>query len=77
MLDYRPPLRESVPVLRDEWTAAGRDPKSLEVVPYAVLPSPGKLAHYAEQWVTKVVLQLPPWGDLEVLRELDEYAQYL
>ncbi|MDQ1010166.1 putative F420-dependent oxidoreductase [Streptomyces sp. V4I23] len=70
-------MGESVPKLRDAWTAAGRDPKSLEVVPYAVRPSPGKLAHYADQGVTEVVLQLPPGSELEVLRALDEYAQYL
>jgi probable F420-dependent oxidoreductase len=70
-------MRESVPMLRDVWTAAGRDPKSLEVVPYAVRPSPGKLAHYADQGVTEVVLQLPAGGQLEVLRALDEYARYL
>lgn len=70
-------LRESVPLLRDAWAAAGRDPKSLEVVPYAVRPSPGKLAHYAELGVEEVVLQLPPGETTGVLRALDEYAQYL
>ncbi|MEU0391999.1 TIGR03619 family F420-dependent LLM class oxidoreductase [Streptomyces sp. NPDC006208] len=70
-------LTESVPVLRDVWESAGRDPKALQVVPYAVLPSPGKLAHYAEQGIEEVVLQLPPGSELEVLRVLDDYAQYL
>ncbi|MFF3687527.1 TIGR03619 family F420-dependent LLM class oxidoreductase [Streptomyces sp. NPDC002187] len=70
-------LTESVPVLRDIWDSAGRDPKALQVVPYAVLPSPGKLAHYAEQGIEEVVLQLPPGSELEVLRVLDDYAQYL
>jgi len=70
-------MRESVPALREAWSAAGRDPESLVVVPYAVLPSPGKLEHYAEQGVEEVVLQLPPGGELEVLRVLDDYAQYL
>lgn len=70
-------LTESVPVLRDIWESAGRDPKALQVVPYAVLPSPGKLAHYAEQGIEEVVLQLPPGSELEVLRVLDDYAQYL
>ncbi|MFI2368403.1 LLM class F420-dependent oxidoreductase [Streptomyces sp. NPDC018833] len=70
-------MRESVPVLRDVWSAAGRDPDSLEVVPYAVLPSPGKLAHYADQGMREVVLQLPAGSELEVLRALDEYARHL
>ncbi|MET7860910.1 LLM class F420-dependent oxidoreductase [Streptomyces sp. NPDC005318] len=70
-------LTESVPVLRAAWEAAGRDPEQLQVVPYAVLPSAGKLAHYAELGVQEVVLQLPPAGEAEVLRTLDDYAQYL
>jgi probable F420-dependent oxidoreductase len=70
-------LTQSVPVLRTAWEAAGRDPQALQVVPYAVLPSAGKLAYYAELGVEEVVLQLPPGGEGEVLRVLDEYAQYL
>ncbi|MFJ7947442.1 LLM class F420-dependent oxidoreductase [Streptomyces sp. NPDC096354] len=70
-------LTESVPVLRAAWEAAGRDPEQLQVVPYAVLPSAGKLAHYAELGIEEVVLQLPPAGEAEVLRTLDDYAQYL
>lgn len=70
-------LTESVPVLRAAWEAAGRDPEQLQVVPYAVLPSAGKLAHYAELGVQEVVLQLPPAGEAEVLRTLDDYAAYL
>ncbi|MFE6712903.1 LLM class F420-dependent oxidoreductase [Streptomyces sp. NPDC057695] len=70
-------LTESLPVLRAAWEAAGRDPKALEVVPYAVLPSRGKLAHYAELGCQEVVLQLPPEGEPEVLRVLDAYAEYL
>lgn len=70
-------LTESVPVLREVWEKAGRDPGALQVVPYAVLPSPGKLAHYAELGVEEVVLQLPPAGEAEVLGALDEYGQYV
>ncbi|MGW2065272.1 LLM class F420-dependent oxidoreductase [Streptomyces sp. AM2-3-1] len=70
-------LKESVPVLRAAWESAGRDPEQLQVVPYAVLPSAGKLAHYAELGIEEVVLQLPPAGEAEVLRTLDGYAQYL
>ncbi|MFF6908783.1 LLM class F420-dependent oxidoreductase [Streptomyces sp. NPDC012389] len=70
-------LTESVPKLRAAWEEAGRDPKDLQVVPYAVLPDPGKLAHYAELGIEEVVLQLPPGGEREVLRVLDGYAAYL
>jgi probable F420-dependent oxidoreductase len=70
-------LTESVPALRSAWAEAGRDPEALEVVPYAVLPSPGKLAHYADLGIEEVVLQLPPAGEADVLRVLDDYAKYV
>ncbi|WP_328845226.1 LLM class F420-dependent oxidoreductase [Streptomyces sp. NBC_00258] len=70
-------LTESVPVLRAAWAEAGRDPDTLQVVPYAVLPTPGKLTHYADLGIEEVVLQLPPAGETDVLRVLDEYAKYL
>ncbi|MFF4492249.1 LLM class F420-dependent oxidoreductase [Streptomyces sp. NPDC001544] len=64
-------LTESLPVLRAAWADAGRDPAALQVVPYAVQPSPGKLAHYADLGIEEVVVQLPPAGEAEVLRALD------
>ncbi|MET9802601.1 TIGR03619 family F420-dependent LLM class oxidoreductase [Streptomyces sp. NPDC006368] len=70
-------LTESMPVLREVWEKAGRAPDTLRVVPYAVRPTPGKLAHFAELGITEVVLQLPPSPEPEVLRTLDDYAQYL
>lgn len=70
-------LTEALPVLRETWSQAGRDPGTLQIVPYAVLPSAGKLAHYAELGCEEVVLQLPPAGEGEVLRVLDEYGKYV
>ncbi|MFE9794945.1 TIGR03619 family F420-dependent LLM class oxidoreductase [Streptomyces goshikiensis] len=70
-------LSESLPALRQVWETAGRDPKSLQVVPYAVQPSPGKLAHYAELGIEEVVLQLPSATEDELLPVLDGFAQYL
>ncbi|WP_046778805.1 LLM class F420-dependent oxidoreductase [Streptomyces yangpuensis] len=70
-------LTESLPVLRQVWETAGRDPKTLQVVPYAVHPSPGKLAHYADLGIEEVVLQLPSAPEPEILRALDEFARYL
>ncbi|MEV8310929.1 LLM class F420-dependent oxidoreductase [Streptomyces flavidovirens] len=70
-------LTESVPALRTAWEEAGRDPESLQVVPYAVKPSPGKVAYYAELGIEELVLQLPPVGEAEVLRVLDEYARFI
>ncbi|MFK0045058.1 LLM class F420-dependent oxidoreductase [Streptomyces sp. NPDC090741] len=70
-------LSESLPVLRQVWETAGRDPKNLQVVPYAVHPNPGKLAHYADLGIEEVVVQLPPAQEPEILRVLDDMAQYL
>ncbi|MFD7260232.1 TIGR03619 family F420-dependent LLM class oxidoreductase [Streptomyces sp. NPDC059874] len=70
-------LTESLPVLRQVWETAGRDPKSLQVVPFAVQPNPGKLSHYADLGIEEVVLQLPSAPEPEILRTLDDFAQYL
>ncbi|MGW5850970.1 TIGR03619 family F420-dependent LLM class oxidoreductase [Streptomyces sp. NPDC055254] len=70
-------LTESLPMLRRVWETAGRDPKTLRVVPYAVQPSPGKMSHYADLGIEEVVLQLPSAPEAEVLRALDGFAQYL
>jgi probable F420-dependent oxidoreductase len=70
-------LSTTLPALRSAWADAGRDPAALQVVPYAVHPTPGKLAHYAELGIEEVVLQLPPAGEAEVLRTLDALAPYV
>ncbi|MER7495737.1 LLM class F420-dependent oxidoreductase [Streptomyces pharetrae] len=70
-------LSTTLPALRAAWADAGRDPAALQVVPYAVHPTPGKLAHYAELGIEEVVLQLPPAGEAEVLRTLDALAPYV
>ncbi|KMS70237.1 F420-dependent oxidoreductase [Streptomyces regensis] len=70
-------LSEALPVLRSVWADAGRDPAALQVVPYAVRPTPGKLAHYAELGIEEVVVQLPPAREAEVLRALDAYGPLL
>ncbi|MFF6949141.1 LLM class F420-dependent oxidoreductase [Streptomyces iakyrus] len=70
-------LGEALPVLRAAWADAGRDPQALQVVPYAVHPAPGKLAHYADLGIEEIVAQLPPAGEAEVLKTLDGLAEYL
>ncbi|MFF5844855.1 TIGR03619 family F420-dependent LLM class oxidoreductase [Streptomyces massasporeus] len=70
-------LGESLPVLRTVWADAGRDPRALRIVPYAVHPTPGKLAHYADLGIEEVVAQLPPAGEAEVLKTLDGLAALL
>jgi probable F420-dependent oxidoreductase len=70
-------LGEALPRLRAAWADAGRDPDALQVVPYAVHPTPGKLAHYADLGIEEVVVQLPPAGEAEVLKALDGLTGYL
>ncbi|MFI1825074.1 LLM class F420-dependent oxidoreductase [Streptomyces sp. NPDC020412] len=70
-------LKEALPKLRAVWEEAGRSPADLEVVPYALEPTPEKLAHYEELGVEEVVLMLPTAGEDEVLRALDGFARYL
>lgn len=69
-------LRESLPRLREVWAKAGR-PGEPEVVPYAVRPSTGKLAHFAELGIEEVVVGLPAGTEGEVLRALDAHAEFL
>lgn len=70
-------LAEAVPRLRAAWEKAGRGPEGPVVVPTAVRPTPGKLAHYRDLGIDEVIAQLPPGDEGEVLRALDDYAQYL
>ncbi|PNV34113.1 LLM class F420-dependent oxidoreductase [Streptomyces sp. DH-12] len=70
-------LTGSLPALRAAWADAGRDPAALQVVPYAVRPSAGKLEHFAELGVEEVVAQLPPAGETEVLGALDALQPFL
>ncbi|WP_215456194.1 LLM class F420-dependent oxidoreductase [Streptomyces sp. ATCC 21386] len=70
-------LSEALPVLRTAWADAGRDPAALQVVPYAVQPSAGKLAYYAELGIEEAVVQLPPAGEGEVLALLDQYGEFV
>lgn len=70
-------LAETIPVLRTAWASAGRRPEALQVIPYAVRPTPGKLTHYADLGLEEAVLQLPPGDESEVLRTLDDFARYV
>ncbi len=70
-------LTDALPDLRAAWQHAGRGPAQPVVVPTAVRPTPGKLARLRDHGVDEVIAQLPPAGLSEVLRTLDDYAQFL
>ncbi|MFK8910127.1 TIGR03619 family F420-dependent LLM class oxidoreductase [Streptomyces sp. YS-3] len=70
-------LTDSLPLLRRAWEEAGRAPGDLRVVPYAVLPDPGKLAHYERLGIEEVIVQLPSADEATVLEALDDFGPFL
>jgi probable F420-dependent oxidoreductase len=70
-------LRKALPELRRAAEARGRDPASLQVVPFGVLPDAGKLDYYAGLGVTEAVLRLPSAPRDAVLPVLDRYTSFL
>lgn len=70
-------LAESIPRLHEAAAAAGRDPSTLEIVPFGSLPDPGKLEHFAAIGVTECVFRIPSAPADEVLPVLDRWADLL
>lgn len=69
-------LSDMVPTLQQAWTEAGRDGSPI-VVPFGVLPTPGKLEHYRELGCSETVLRVPSASRDEVLPVLDSFAEYV
>lgn len=67
-------LTDALPQLRAVVADAGRDPDTLEIVPFGSLPSPGKLDHFERIGVTECVFRLPSAPRDVVLPILDEQA---
>jgi len=67
-------LTDAIPRLREAVAAAGRDPSTLEIVPFGSLPDPGKLDHFERIGVTECVFRLPSAPRDIVLPLLDEQA---
>ena len=65
------------PILRRAFSAQGRDPDSLQVVPFGTIPSDGKLEHYQRLGVDEVVLRVPSGNAASMQRSLDELATYV
>jgi probable F420-dependent oxidoreductase len=68
-------VRAALPDLHRAAEAAGRDPSALRIVPFGVLPDPGKLDYYASLGIDQVVLRIPTGPADAVLRGLDEHAR--
>jgi len=67
-------IRAALPDLHRACEAAGRDPETLQIVPFGTVPDAGKLEYYESIGVTEVVLRVPGGGADRVLPILDEYA---
>jgi probable F420-dependent oxidoreductase len=67
-------MRAALPDLHRACEAVGRDPATLQIVPFGTLPDAGKLEYYESIGVTEVVLRLPSGDADRVLPILDEYA---
>ncbi len=70
-------VASSLAELRRAFEAAGRDPRSLHVVPFGTIPNEGKLEHYASLGVTEVVVRIPSGDADEMRRVLDGYTRFL
>jgi probable F420-dependent oxidoreductase len=68
-------LTDAIPRLRGAVEAAGRDPSTLEIVPFGSIPDPGKLDHFEEIGVTECVFRLPSAPRDVVLPLLDRQAE--
>jgi alkanesulfonate monooxygenase SsuD/methylene tetrahydromethanopterin reductase-like flavin-dependent oxidoreductase (luciferase family) len=70
-------VRLALPDLHRAAEQAGRDPSTLRVVPFGVLPDPGKLDYYESLAIEEVVLRVPAASADEVLPVLDRHAALL
>ncbi len=70
-------LSQAIPTLRDALEAAGRDPATLEIVPFGSIPDPAKLEHFASIGVTECIFRVPSAPAEVVLPILDRWAALL
>ncbi|MEL7209530.1 MAG: TIGR03619 family F420-dependent LLM class oxidoreductase, partial [Actinomycetota bacterium] len=70
-------VREALPRLHEAVERVGRDPAELSIIPFGVLPDPGKIAYYEEIGFDEVVVRIPPEPADVVLPLLDGYASEL
>jgi len=70
-------IGKALPELRRVMEEAGRDPRTLRVVPFGTVPDRGKLDYYASLGLEEVVVRIPSAPAAEVLPVLDRYATLL
>jgi len=67
-------VRQALPELHAAMEAAGRDPAELTILPFGVMPDPGKIDYYAGIGFDEVVFRIPPAPADKVLPILDRLA---
>lgn len=67
-------IREALPQLRDAVAEAGRDPSTLEIIPFGSEASAEKLDYFESIGITEVVFRVPPASADVVLPILDRQA---
>ena len=70
-------LGTAIPELQRAVADAGRDPTTLEIVPFGSIPDRGKLEHFATIGVTECVFRVPSAGADVVLPTLDHWAELI
>jgi probable F420-dependent oxidoreductase len=70
-------VSENKPKLEAAFEEAGRDPSTLRISIFGAQPDAGKIEHYGEMGVERVVLWVPPAGPDVVLPLLDKYVDLL
>jgi probable F420-dependent oxidoreductase len=70
-------LTQNLPKLRQVAEEAGRDPEEIRISVFGSAPDPGKIEHFGELGVDRVVLWLPPAPADVVLPILDKYVDLL
>ena len=70
-------VHKALPALHEAMETAGRDPAELTIIPFGVMPDPGKIDYYAEIGFDEVVFRVPPAPAAKVLPILDRLAEFV
>jgi hypothetical protein len=68
-------MAKALPDLKRAWEEAGRDPSTLQLMPFGSIPDVGKLQYLESLGVTETVLGLQYGARDDVLHELDSFAK--
>jgi probable F420-dependent oxidoreductase len=69
-------VSSQLPILREAFERAGRDPSTARVIPYSVLPDAGKLDYYRKLGLDEVVFGVPSAKEDVVLPLLDRWSAF-